>query len=148
MPPWFHEFVRLGAHPRVLAGIAAFSVGTFVLSIVGVPLYLRRLPADYFSRREREGLGMSASHSFGWMARSVLRNALGAVLVVSGLAMFLLPGQGLLTIFVGVMLMDFPGKRRLQRRILSVRPILRAVNALRVRSGQPPFRLAPEDGGR
>lgn len=148
MPPWFHEIVRLGAHPHVLAGIMAFSVGTFIASVIGVPLYLRRLPADYFSRREREDLGMPTTHSFGWVARSVLRNALGAVLVVSGLAMFLLPGQGLLTLFVGVMLMDFPGKRRLQRRILSVRPIFRAVNALRVRSGQPPFRLAPEEGTR
>ena len=42
-----------------------------------------------------------------------LRNAVGLVLVTAGLAMLVLPGQGIITLLVGIILMDFPGKHRL-----------------------------------
>jgi hypothetical protein len=53
--------------------------------------------------------------------------------------MLVLPGQGLLTLIVGVLMMNFPGKRRLQRRVLAIPAVLNAVNALRKRTGEPPL---------
>jgi hypothetical protein len=53
--------------------------------------------------------------------------------------MLVLPGQGVLTLCVSLFLLDFPGKRRLERRILGYPPVLHALNRLRTRAGQPPF---------
>jgi hypothetical protein len=51
------------------------------------------------------------------------------------------PGQGLLTILIGVMLLDFPGKRRLERWLLRRRGVLAAINKVRARYGRPPLVL-------
>jgi len=55
--------------------------------------------------------------------------------------MLVLPGQGLLTIFVGLMLLDFPGKYQVERRAVSYKPILRSINWLRQRVGRDPLRV-------
>jgi hypothetical protein len=54
--------------------------------------------------------------------------------------MLLTPGQGLLTLLAGLLLMDFPGKYAMQRRLIEHPPILRAINRLRARHGHPPLR--------
>jgi hypothetical protein len=52
-----------------------------------------------------------------------------------------LPGQGLLTILIALILLDFPGKRSLERRIIARPKVLRAVNGLRTKAGRPPLHL-------
>lgn len=143
MPDLARRLFHFVGRPDVLGVIAVVSIVSFVASVVGVPLYLRRLPADYFSRREQflYGLEGQPRRSLLW---SVAKNALGGLLVLAGLAMLILPGQGLLTLVVGLMTLDFPGKKRLVRRVLAYPPVFRAVNALRTRSGAPPFRVSPE----
>ena len=49
------------------------------------------------------------------------------------------PGQGLLTLLVGLLLMNFPGKYRLERWLVGRRGVLTALNWLRRRGGHPPF---------
>ena len=62
--------------------------------------------------------------------------ALGIVLSLPGV-----PGQGILTILMGVVLVDFPGKYGVERWIVSRRFVKGAVNKLRVKLGRPPLRL-------
>jgi hypothetical protein len=59
--------------------------------------------------------------------------------------MLLLPGQGILTILIGLMLLDFPGKRRLERRLVQQPSVWRAINWMRAKAHQPALELpAPE----
>jgi hypothetical protein len=128
--------------PVVLATLLAWSTLTFAASLIGVPWYVARVPADYFSRSERESPRLpSLPRSRFRLVGRALKNAVGIVLVLSGLAMFVLPGQGLITLLVGVLLCDFPVKRTLARRIVATRPVLRIVNALRSRAGPLPHHL-------
>ena len=71
------------------------------------------------------------------------KNILGIVLVVLGVVLSLpgVPGQGLLTILLGVMLLDFPGKHRLEQKLLSKPSIVNTINRLRGRFGKPPLVL-------
>jgi hypothetical protein len=59
--------------------------------------------------------------------------------VVAGLVMLVVPGQGLLTLAVGLMLMDFPGKFRLERWLATRGPVWRSLNWLRKRARRPPL---------
>ena len=65
------------------------------------------------------------------------------MLIIVGMVLSLpgVPGQGLLTILLGVMLMQIPGKRRLERRIISIGIVQRATVRVRQRFGRPPFDL-------
>ena len=118
------------SHPGMLWGLGCFSLLAVVASIVLVPRYLASLPPDYLhgSRREQ-----------GSLPKRVARNALGVLLVVLGIAMLLLPGQGVLTLLVGLLLVDFPGKQKLIRRILGRPKIRRIVNKLRARRKAAPL---------
>lgn len=48
-------------------------------------------------------------------ARWLVKNVFGFVLIVAGIVMLVTPGQGLLTIFLGLAIADWPGKRRFFR---------------------------------
>jgi hypothetical protein len=103
----------------------------FVLGAVAAGVALIYLPADYFVRRPNEH-----SLSLPWR---IVKNLLGVVLVVLGVVMVFVPGQGLLTIVFGLVLIDFPGKQKLIKKILDRPGLLEKINRLRDRYGKPPL---------
>jgi hypothetical protein len=116
------------------------SVVMFVGTMVATPIVLVRLPADYFQKEKREKReGKSRP------VLKVLKNVLGAVLLLAGLAMLLLPGQGLLCVLLGVILLDFPGKYRVERWILGRKKVLGAINWMRKKAGKEPMRIGDSD---
>ncbi|MDT5295150.1 MAG: hypothetical protein QOJ76_2030, partial [Acidobacteriota bacterium] len=122
---------------QVLFG-ALFSVATFVGSIAVVTFVLVKLPANYFhSSHAREFL--VERHPVLRALGIFAKNLFGLILVALGVVMSLpgVPGQGVLTILLGIMLLDFPGKRNLEARIVSRPRVLRAINALRERFDKP-----------
>lgn len=142
LPHWAQAVSAWILQPVVLTLLAAASVLLFALSLIGLPIVLTRMPTDFFSRPERRRLRLDERRRpFWFVVLRTLKNALGAVLLVLGLAMLVMPGQGLITIFVALFLLDFPGKRRLQRRIISHPAVHRPVNALRRRRGRPALEL-------
>ena len=142
LPDWAQTVTAWILQPIVLAFLVSTSVLLFVLSLVGLPLVLQRMPTDFFSRPERRRLRLAERRRpFWFIVLRTLKNALGCVLLALGLLMLFVPGQGLLTIFVALFLIDFPGKRRLQRWVISRPAVHRPVNALRRRTGRPPLEL-------
>jgi hypothetical protein len=140
LPAWLHGPVAWLLEPAVLSGLAIASLVLFVLSAAGIPWFVARVPTDYFSRRELEKMHVTPAPRSSWrIVGRVLKNLLGLTLVVAGIGMLFLPGQGLLTIFVGLLLLEFPGKSRLERRLIGWGPIYRAINGLRRRAGRPPL---------
>ena len=69
-----------------------------------------------------------------------LKNLIGALLLVLGVIMLFVPGQGLLTMLIGLMLMNFPGKYRLERWLVRRSGVLNSLNWLRRRRGRAPFK--------
>jgi hypothetical protein len=90
-----------------------------------------------------EKVSPAPQHPIVRWAGLIIKNILGVLLVLLGLLLSLpgIPGQGLLTILIGVMLLNFPGKRRLERRLVSQPKVLAAINALRARFGKPALML-------
>jgi hypothetical protein len=126
-----------------VAGLAlGISVGMLIVGALVAPILIVRMPADYFVRRS-EGERESKASITRTVMR-VLKNALGLLLVLAGFAMLVLPGQGILTLLIGISLLNFPGKRRLQQRLLRVHAVERVVQAIRHRAGRPPLQLEPD----
>lgn len=123
--------------------LAALSLGLILLGLFLLPVIVVRLPEDYFARAP--GAERWSDWSLARKARAILRSTLGLGLIAIGIALLVLPGQGLLTILAGVVVAEFPGKIRLERRILALPAVLSALNAIRQRFGKPPFRLEREE---
>jgi hypothetical protein len=74
----------------------------------------------------------------------LVKNVVGVVFVLAGFAMLFLPGQGLLTILIGVSLMDFPKKRALEAKMVGQPTLLGVINSMRLKFGKPPLTMAPD----
>lgn len=115
------------------------SVLAVIATLLGVPWVVARLPRDYFSRPRRFTWRESDGEPVFAVVLGLLKNLLGAVLVLLGLIMLVTPGQGLLTLLAGLLLMNFPGKYQLERWLVLRPGVLKALNWLRRRHGQAPF---------
>ena len=126
---------------RNLLLLAAGYLAVFVVTILIVVGILAVLPVTYF-RDDGQPRPLPRGRAAGVVGR-VLRNALGLVLIILGFLLSLpaIPGQGVLTMLIGLMLMDFPGKRRFEQKLV-VRPgVLEAMNRVRAWLRRPPLVL-------
>jgi hypothetical protein len=131
----------LAAHGATTGMVVGASLVLAIASTALMVFLIARMSPDYFVAPAPPPGSWRYRHPVLRFATRVLKNLLGVVFVLLGLAMLVLPGQGALTILVGVCLLEFPGKRKLELRIMSKRPVHRAINWIRVRVGQPPLVL-------
>jgi len=121
-----------------LAGVSSILI--FLATLIGLPLLIVKLPENYLLdpraylfRKYVIGTPLDIPYR-------ITKNLLGVLLVVCGLAMLVLPGQGLLTIFSGLLLLKFPGKQKIIRAILRRKKVLKTVNWIRGKAHKPPLR--------
>ena len=128
------------ADSRIWVMLGGISALTFVLSILLVPVIIARIPTDYFTQayrkrnhwRQRDNPALS-------LCWRLLKNMIGLVLLLMGIAMLVLPGQGLLTILFALSLLDFPGRFRLEKRLVAIPNVFRTINWIRQRANRPPI---------
>ena len=126
----------------VLIGLTVASAIGFIGSLIAIPLILVRLPADYFDTRTPRHW-MKDHHPALRLLGLVVKNIIGVVFLLAGFAMLFLPGQGVLTMVIGVSLVDFPRKRELEAKMVSQPTLLGVINAMRHKFDKPPLTLAP-----
>lgn len=122
---------------RILVGGAIFAV-TFATSLAIVSYILINLPPGYFKNPDRAQFWSGRSPGIR-LAGIVGKNIVGLMLLVLGIILSIpgVPGQGILTILLGIMLLDFPGKHRLEYWLVSRPKVLQGINRLRQRFGKP-----------
>jgi hypothetical protein len=128
---WLKNHAWMVVIASVLAGVVTGLAGVVVLVT---------LPEDHFvSTKERPAVPLI------WQ---ILKNVLGGCIVIVGIIMSLplVPGPGVAMVIIGLSLMNFPGKRRLELRILRAPMALGAINWLRLKWGRPPLRLSESNG--
>lgn len=131
------------AYKDILWPLGLLSLAFLVVGIVLLPVIVVRLPGDYLLRDKRSVRRRFARMTIGGRIYLLAKNLFGGLLVLAGIVMLVTPGQGLISIVVGVGMLDVPQKRRLLK-LLAGRPgVLRTVNRFRARFGQPP--LQPPD---
>jgi hypothetical protein len=130
---------RVSADRVQIAIGAGIFAASFLGSAGGVAFVLCRLPVDYLRREP----GSADDDRPRWrrVLRKVAKNALGVFLVLLGIVLSLpgVPGQGLLTILIGLILLDLPGKERFERRLMTRRAVFASVNAVRARFRREPL---------
>jgi hypothetical protein len=109
------------------------SIAVLIGSLIAIPIALIRMPEDYLVNPPPKSKSL---------ARTIAKNALGVTLLALGVAMLVLPGQGILMVIVGLTLVDFPGRHQLVARLMKQRKVQKVVTAIRKRAGKPALRTA------
>jgi hypothetical protein len=128
----------LNSQKDLLWWLLAFSAVMGIATLIACPWWALRLPTDYFCRHHAPSPS-DAPRTLASILLNVGRNMLGLMFTIAGLLMLVLPGQGLLCLLVGIMLMDVPGKHRVAQWIFARGPLLRTINWIRAKGGKPPL---------
>jgi hypothetical protein len=139
---WGHW--RLPTGPDLALGVALFFLFAGA-SLAFTGIILVRLPADYFLGPHAPAFWNDRHPALRVVGR-IAKNFMGVVLVVVGIILSLpgVPGQGVLTILIGLLCLDLPGKRRLEQRLVTRPRVLGFINRLRARYGRPPLLVQEE----
>jgi hypothetical protein len=123
--------------------LIGLSITTFVGSLIAVTVLIVRMPADYFTHTKKPADSWRSRHPLTRGTILVLKNLLGFVLVLAGLIMSIppIPGQGVLTILIGLSLLNFPGKKNLELRIARTAPVRSAIDWIRAKYHRPPLQI-------
>ena len=130
-------FLWFAAHPSVLVGLGVSSIFIFILSLLGVSWFIAQIPEDYFLTTKRSPSGLEKKAPVLRLLLVIGKNFLGVCLIAGGLLMLVLPGQGLITIITGLLLIDYPGKFQLEQKIVSMPSVLRTLNWIRIKAKKP-----------
>ncbi len=132
-------FDSIWGNETLLLILGLVSLFTFVASLFLIPFLVVRIPVDYFAENKRQTSPWAEQHFVIRWAVLLVKNIFGFIFVLLGLAMLVLPGQGLLTLLIGVLLLNFPGKYTFERWLIQRSSVRRAVFWLRKRAGRPPL---------
>ena len=136
------DFIEaLLSNDTLLLYLGLFSLGFFLVTLIVIPWLILQIPADYFMPETRHPLLGEMHHPVLRIVLLVLKNLLGVCFFVLGILLLVLPGQGLLTILLGIIMIDFPGKYHLERWFINHKSVLRSVNWLRKKGKRAPIKL-------
>jgi hypothetical protein len=139
MKDWLVQFWFSLTWPTVFLGALMFTL-SFVLSTALVSYVLIKLPATYFHTSHARAFWQDKHRAVRWSG-VIIKNFIGLLIVVSGIIMSIpgFPGPGVLTILLGLVMLDIPGKRPLETKLVKRPAILRSINRLRARFDKPPL---------
>jgi hypothetical protein len=119
--------------------LGLLSVVTFIGSLLAIPWIIGRLPPNYFIRHRQNVAARHERHPLMAKVIFVTRNSIGFVFFLAGIAMLILPGQGLITILIGLSFMDFPKKHDVVDFLIRRPRVIQFLNWIRRKEKKPPF---------
>ncbi len=133
----FYEF--LSDYKIYLVWLGTLSFIIFIFSLLTIKWLVALIPSDYFIKKNNSEF--RSNYPIFWLVSIIIKNLVGYTLIFGGILMLVLPGQGLFTIFVGLMLSNYPGKFYIERKFIAIPSVLRAINWLRKKSNTPPIKM-------
>lgn len=135
IPPSIQPLIEwAGEHVVLFAWIGSGSLLLYIGALLMIPYLIRRVDADFFMHMQEiaDGVRPPPNHH---ILRLVVQNIVGAFVMLAGFIMCFIPGQGLLTMFLGLLLITFPGRRAMVLSIVRRPSIAKGINWLRRRHG-------------
>ena len=136
-PNIFFEF--LSDYKIYLVWLGTLSFTIFIFSLLTIKWLVALIPSDYFIKKNNSEF--RSNYPIFWLVSIIIKNLVGYTLIIGGILMLVLPGQGLFTIFVGLMLSNYPGKFYIERKFIAIPSVLRAINWLRKKSNTPSIKI-------
>jgi hypothetical protein len=129
------------AHETVVWYMGLSSVLMFFGTLLCLSVIIVMLPKDYFLTKNTSVQKFPIDRPVIRIIYIIIKNIVGFFLILAGMAMLVLPGQGLLSLLIGISISSFPGKRRLIRIIIRRKAILKTANWLRRKTDRPPLEV-------
>ena len=128
------------AYRSLIIWFGSISLFIFLFSLLTIKWLVALIPEDYFINKRVSKI--RSINPLLWYVFLIIKNIIGYSLILGGVMMLVLPGQGIFTIIIGLMLSNYPGKYSIERRFIAIPSILKSINWLRRKSNKPPINLS------
>ncbi len=128
---------------NLLFFLGSLSIFILMISVFMMILIISFLPENYFKSENRNLISSIQNSNYPILKLLVLiiKNFFGVLLLMSGILMLVLPGQGILTIITGLVFIDYPGKYKFERKLLRQKGVINSINWIRSRLSKPPLEV-------
>ena len=123
--------------------LGSLSIFILIISVFMMVLIISFLPEDYFKSENRNLISSVQNSRYPLLKLLVLitKNFFGVLLLLSGILMLVLPGQGILTIITVLVFIDYPGIYNFERKLLRQKGVINSINWIRARLSKPPLKV-------
>ena len=111
------------SYKTLILWLSSVSLFIFLFSLVSMRWLAGLIPSDYFINKEESSF--KKKNFFLWCLVLLIKNTIGYSLIIGGIMMLVLPGQGLFTIIIGLMLSNYPGKYYIEKRFIEIPAIFK-----------------------
>lgn len=136
MQSYMEAFSYFLQNNQIFLYISGLSTIFFLLSLLGLSWLISIIPHNYFVDKKRVSL-IKMKNPLMWLPIVIIKNSIGLILILCGILMLILPGQGVLTIITGLIFLDYPGKFRFERSLVRNKLILNSMNWIRRKLDKP-----------
>ena len=126
-------------YKNLIVWFGSFSIFIFIFSLLSIKWLVALIPVDYFINKAPSKTKLT--NPILWYLITIIKNIIGYSLILGGIMMLVLPGQGVFTIVIGLMLSNYPGKYKLEKKFIAIPTILKSINWLRAKSNKPAIRV-------
>ena len=126
-------------YKNLIFWFGSISLFVFIFSLISIKWLVALIPEDYFINKKDSKI-KQIIFLFGILVL-IFKNVIGYSLILGGIMMLVLPGQGLFTIIIGLMMSNYPGKYSIEKKFIAIPTILKSINWLRKKSNKPPLKL-------
>ena len=137
----FNSLIEIfNVYKNLILWFGSISLFVFLFSLLSIKSLVSLIPEDYFINKKDSKI--KTNNIFIWYIVLIFKNLIGYSLILGGIMMLVLPGQGLFTIIIGLMMSNYPGKYSIEKKFIAIPTILKSINWLRRKSNKPPIRIS------
>lgn len=132
------DFIKnlLIEYEDIMIMLGIISALIFIVSLLMMPWLLGKVPVDYFAPNKPHKIEIKNAWQ---LILLIIKNLFGFTLLLAGIIMLITPGQGIVSILLGLFLMEFPGRRTLEFKLINNETTFKTLNWLRSKTNKPPF---------
>ena len=136
----FNSLIEIfNVYKNLIFWFGSISLFVFLFSLLSIKWLVSLIPEDYFINKKDSKI--KTNNILIWYTVLIFKNLIGYSLILGGIMMLVLPGQGLFTIIIGLMMSNYPGKYSIEKKFIAIPTILKSINWLRRKSNKPPIRI-------
>ena len=136
----FNSLIEIfNVYKNLILWFGSISLFVFLFSLLSIKWLVSLIPEDYFINKKDSKI--KTNNILIWYIVLIFKNLIGYSLILGGIMMLVLPGQGLFTIIIGLMMSNYPGKYSIEKKFIAIPTILKSINWLRRKSNKPPIRI-------
>lgn len=131
--------------PNFILLIILLTTAVSITYFIVLSYIITQMDKRYFIRKKFDADDLTDSLNLTLMNKSLtyvvnfIKIIVGIFLFLCGIIMLVLPGQGLITMLIGLSLVPFPGKSTIEQSLLSQKSVKASLNWIRVKANKEPF---------